>query len=552
MPAENKPRAKRLSRRQAIRGEWLAAPAGGPPPPHALRSPNNTSGVRAVGDPALPPLGIIVLNRLGFGPRPGDLAAFNALSSNDAARLILWVDSQLNPGAINDSVCDAKLNAAGLPTLNKSLPQLWADHYNGSLSRTEPISDIRDAAMLRAVYSQRQLFEVLADFWHNHFSVYAWDYAYASATWVSYDRDVIRGHALGNFRAMLEAVIQSPAMLYYLTNYINQVAGTNENLGRELFELHTMGTENYAGVVDPFGVPKDLQGVATQYCDNDVYETARCLTGWRVNDGNSQAPADNGTFFYYAAWHDKANKLVLGKYLSAFQADLKDMHDVLDLLANHTGTADFVARKLCRRLVSDTPSQALVDMAAGVFHAQAAAPDQLKQVVKAILFSNEFQTTWGQKVKRPFEAVAGALRATNANFLPDGGFWYYYEQAGQALFAHHSPDGYHDTRADWSNTNSLLERWRVVNYLVQDVFSNTTLDLPGQMPGSVNTPNGIAGFWINRLLGRPMDPAANRLQVVNFMAQGRNPDFALPADQILERLPHMVALILMSPDFQWR
>ena len=211
-----------------------------------------------------------------------------------------------------------------------------------------------------------------------------------------------------------------------------------------------------------------------------------------------------------------------------------------------------MVRKLCRRLVSDTPSQALVDMAAGVFHAQAAAPDQLKQVVKAILFSNEFQTTWGQKVKRPFEAVAGALRATNANFLPDGGFWYYYEQAGQALFAHHSPDGYHDTRADWSNTNSLLERWRVVNYLVQDVFSNTTLDLPGQMPGSVNTPNGIADFWINRLLGRPMDPAANRLQVVNFMAQGRNPDFALPADQILERLPHMVALILMSPDFQWR
>lgn len=155
-------------------------------------------------------------------------------------------------------------------------------------------------------------------------------------------------------------------------------------------------------------------------------------------------------------------------------------------------------------------------------------------------------------MKRPFEAVAGGMRATNANFLPDNGFWYYYEQAGQPLFSHHSPDGYHDTRPDWSNTNSLLERWRVMNYLVQGVFDQTTLDLLGQMPGSVTTPNAITDFWINRLLGRPMDPAANRLQVVEFLAQGRNPEFDLPADQVADRLPHMVALILMSPDFQWR
>src|SRR5262249_35482846 len=161
----------------------------------------------------------------------------------------------------------------------------------GPLDVTQPLRDVRDAAFIRAVYSQRQLNEVLADFWHNHFSVYAWDYSFASSTWASYDRDVIRGHMLGNFRQMLEAVATSPAMLYYLNNYVNQVAGTNENYGRELFELHTMGTENYAGVVDPFSVPK-IGGTATQYCDNDVYETARCFTGWRVNDGSWDTPGN--------------------------------------------------------------------------------------------------------------------------------------------------------------------------------------------------------------------------------------------------------------------
>jgi uncharacterized protein (DUF1800 family) len=557
MTASNASRSapvRRLSRRQALRPDQLLAalPPAAPDPATGLRVPQH--GLALDGDPPQAPLSVIVLNRLAFGARPGDFAAFNALGANDDARLTVWVDSQLNPGSINDTNCNNILAAAGFTTLNKTLPQLWADHYRGSQNRTQPLSDVRAATFLRAVHSNRQLFEVLVDFWHNHFNVFAWDYSYASATWVHYDRDVIRANALGNFRTMLQHVAGSPAMLYYLDNYINQVAGFNENYARESFELHTLGAENYLGVVaDPFTIPKDPNGIAIGYCDNDVYEAARSFTGWRVNNGNSGAPGDDGTFYYHAPWHDKANKLVLGQYLPANQADMKDGNDVLDLLAYHPGTARHIARKLCRRLIADDPPQTIVDAAAAVFVANKLAPDQIKQVVRTICLSAEFKAAWGQKVKRPFEVAAGILRASNAAFnTADNTFFYYYEGAGQALFSRRSPDGYPDKKSDWSNTTALMQRWRFANILVQDYLGSASVDTLSQMPGALTTPNQIVDFWINRLLGRPMDTAANREAVLDFIAQGRGPNNAMPADEIADRLPHMVALILMAPEFQWR
>ncbi len=549
MPASTPPSSappRRLSRRAALRPDRLLAP----PPPTGLRP--EAPGLVQGGDPGLAPLNVIVYNRLAFGPRPGDLAQFNTFGGNDDARLTAWVDWQLNPAAINDAGCDNLLGAANLVTLNKPLSQLWNDHYRLNQNRTLPLSDTRTATFLRAVHSNRQLNEVLADFWHNHFSIYAWDYSYASATWVHYDRDVIRANALGNFRTMLETVAKSPAMLFYLDNYINQVAGFNENYGRESFELHTLGSENYVGVVDPTTVPQE-NGLAIGYCDNDVYEVARSFTGWRVNNGNSGAPGNDGSFYYHDAWHDKANKFILGQYIAANQAPLEDGMDALDLLAFHPGTARHIARKLCRRLIGDDPPQTIVDAAAAVFVAQKNAPDQLKQVVRTICLSDEFKAAWGQKVKRPFEVAAGILRATNASFSnANNTFWYYYESAGQALFSRRSPDGYPDRQSDWSNTTALMQRWRFANLLVQGYLGSATVSLLGQMPGSVTTPNQIVDFWIDRLLGRPMDPAANRELVLDFIAQGRNPNSALPGDQVADRLPHMVALILMAPDFQWR
>jgi uncharacterized protein (DUF1800 family) len=399
--------ARRLSRRAALRphrllpSAALRPAANEPPPPAGLRKDGGSGAGPLGGDPALAPLSIIALNRLAFGPRPGDVAAFNALGADDDARLTAWVDQQLNPGAIADTDCNNRLAAAGFTTLNKTLSQLWADHWLGSAGRTVPITEVRNAALIRAAYSQRQLFEVLTDFWHNHFNVYAWDYAYASATWVHYDRDVIRPNVLGNFRVFLQSVATSTAMLFYLDNYLNQAAGYNENWARELFELMTLGSENYLGVMNPLDVPVDGNGIVIGYCDNDVYEVARAFTGWRVNNGSSGAPGNDGAFYYHDAWHDKANKLILGEWFPANQGPMEDGNEALDRLAAHPGAARHIARKLCRRLISDDPPQPVVDAAAAEFTAHLAAPDQLKRVVRVICLSPEFKSAWGQRSSAP-------------------------------------------------------------------------------------------------------------------------------------------------------
>ena len=221
----------------------------------AMRRP--ADGPRAPASPPVPPpLAVRVHAKAGFGPGPGDVAAFQALAGNDADRLTAWVDQQLNPAAIPDAACDAKLAAAGFTTLGKSLAQLFQDHHAADppdwYDRIRPAIETEIATWIRAVHSRRQLFELLADFWHNHFNVYGWEFIEAPV-WVHYDRDVIRANALGNFRQMLEAVAKAPAMLVYLDNFTNfadsGVGYGNENFPRELIELHGMGAEASYGAI---------------------------------------------------------------------------------------------------------------------------------------------------------------------------------------------------------------------------------------------------------------------------------------------------------------
>lgn len=534
--------------------------ADGTPAAPALRSPQNEVTGAAGGAPSLPPLAVLALNRMGFGPRPGDIEAFNALAGTPEACLEAYVEQQLNPAAIDDSACDTLIAGHQFQTLGKSLTQLWTDHVRKEgiswTERTQPMWETEQATFLRAVYSRRQLLEVLADHWHNHFNVYGRDY-WTAPVWVHYDRDVIRGHLLGNFRQLVQAVAQSPAMLYYLDNQSNSGGNPNENYARELFELHTMGAENYFGVkpltVGPDGgfihpAPKDANGRPLLYVDDDVYGATTCFTGWRVD-------TDTGVFKFDAAAHFPYQKIVLGRAIPAAQG-IQDGHDVLDLLARHPGTARHIARKLCRRLISDHPPESVVQAAADTFMANLDAADQLKQMVRTILLSAEFRTTWGQKIKRPFEYAVSLLRAAEADFTVADNFRWVYQNLGQELFSWSPPNGYPDFKEPWSGTMPILQRWRLANWLIEwkyggDGPNKDERRLRFNHPPGVTTAIAIVDYWSQRLLGYRL-PEYERQQIIDFMAYGRQPTVELPAKEIGDRLRYMIALIFQSPSFQWR
>ncbi len=522
------------------------------------------------GLPTLPAAGIIALNRMGFGPRPGDIAAFAALGANDPDRMAVYVAQQLDPGTISDSELDSRLAAAGYESIGISQDPdtyratLWDWYINdnapsGNTSSSLPRDELTRSTFVRAIYGNKQLVEVMTDFWLNHFNVDINHSSFVRTMYAHMDL-VIRLEIMGNFRTMLEAVANSTAMLYYLDNYTSSNAGPNENFSRELFELHTLGSENYLGVLQQNQVPLDGEGRPIGYVDADVFEATRCFTGWSFSYGVS-GDGDTGLFYYRQDWHDRFQKNVLGVFIPQDQAALKDGRDVLDALASHPGTGRYIARKLCRRLISDNPPQNVIDAAAAVFTAQWQAPDQLKQVYETILMSEEFRTTWGEKIKRPFEISVSAMRAAGADFTlrmddsDTSSFLSRYDDTGQELFNWPAPNGYPDVRGAWQSMTPRVSTWRLCNWLIDfdDADDNYYLDVLGQTPVTVRSPNELADFWIQRILYRPMDPA-DRNEIVQFMAQGINPDFDLNFDDgdTLDRLRAMVGLLLMSPDFLWR
>lgn len=452
-------------------------------------------------------LAVIAHNRTGFGPRPGDLEGFSFEEH---------VEQQLHPEQLDDPECDRRL--AGLTTLTKSFDRLYAEHWDAIPDNpTEeqwaylelPFRQTVQAAFLRAVYSQRQLQEVLVDFWHNHFSVYGQEEEILPL-FPAYDRDAIRPHVLGNFRSLLGAVASHPVMSIYLDNRSNDVAGPNQNYARELLELHTLGSECYQGDRDPLAVPRTGSGLAAGYVENDVCEVARCFTGYAVDED------ENGRFGYVSSWHDPSNKLVLGRYLPR---DARDAELVLDMLVEHPATARHVAFKLCRRLVADDPPPDLVTRVAEVFWKARKAPDQLRQVTGYLLRSEEFQTSWGSKRKRPFEFTVSLLRALEVDFSElNEDFLALYDRMGQPLFSRPSPDGYPDVADHWDHTGSILFRWQLLRDL-----------LAGDLGVGVDlSPRD----WTRRLLGR----ASRHQELLDELKSSRE----------------TVALLAMGAEFQLR
>ncbi len=612
MPASTATAAFIASRRRFFGALAASVGANATDPALARRRPG-LDGLRNASVPAtpdvlsFPPAAVRWLTRCTFGFTSQDLAAFNALGASDDARWQTWLARQLDPASIADAGCDARIAAAQFVTLGKSAHQLWIDHHaetSDYFLRMLPVAESECATVIRQAYSQRQLFETVVDFWHDHFSVFGWDYD-GGPMFPAFDRDAIRANAFGNFRTLLQAVGESASMMYMLDLYANSRGGPNENYSRELCELHTLGAENYAGVLSP-GDPSLPVGeepmpgggtrpVRLEYVDTDVYNTTRILTGWTLSGSRWPYTEINnvplGEFVYDDSDHDQYDKYFLNVAFDPYQHQA-DGIKLFDVLAAHPGTALHVTRKLCRRFVGDNPSTALVQLAAQTFQQSWEAPDQIAQVLQIILQSTDFKDSWGTKMKRPALAAVGALRAAGADFTPKPDntttytpteeFMGRLQAAGHRLFYWPAPNGYPDDQTAWSSTGTmgmtlkllprLLEMHQVESYdngqpFLVDIQAQTLAAFPDP---ALRSAAAMIGYWCDRILGYRPEPthtvavdflrqnaaATDALDIVTDGTDSGHPSHTgtwnlndLSRHYTIARLRTAVALVLCSPEF---
>jgi len=361
-----------------------------------------------------------LLSRAAYGPWPGDVEHVRSVGES------AWIEQQLDPKSIDDSLCT--LRARRFEELEQAAGECY--EYTKPVLREE----MARATLLRAVYSKRQLFEVMVSFWTDHLNVNIekGDCIYLKPY---DDRTVIREHALGNFRDLIRASATSAAMLVYLDGKENTFAKMgdipNENYGRELLELHTLGVHG-------------------GYTQKDVYEAARCLTGWRV-----RAKFRRGTVFFEPTLHDPGEKFVLGQTIPA-GGNEQDVERLLDIVCRHPSTARHIATKLVRRFVSEDEPASLVDRVAEVFKT---SNGDIKSLVRTVLSSDEFKQSKGAKFKTPFRFVASALRAVGADTHAHQPLIAYLARMGQGVFQYPTPDGYPDKTSPWLGT--LMWRWNL-------------------------------------------------------------------------------------------
>ncbi|HEV3142042.1 MAG TPA: DUF1800 domain-containing protein [Vicinamibacterales bacterium] len=510
-----------------------------------------------------------ILNRIGYGARPGDVEKVRAIG------LDRYIDEQLHPDRIPDSAAASRLagltsitmnsreiaekyerpleelrrqraangrqdappaRGAGAPGVSNDAPPAMQDPVQQRAQAV--VLELSEQKILRAIYSERQLQEVLTDFWFNHFNVDARK-GPDRFMLTEYERETIRPHVLGKFRDLLDATAKSPAMLFYLDNWMstdpngphmdpraargriargpfgpvfipprmpqqqnpnNMRRGLNENYGRELMELHTLGVDG-------------------GYTQKDVTEVARALTGWTI-----QNPRQGGGFRFEPRLHDEGQKIVLGHVIKAGGGE-SDGRQVLDILATHPSTARFIATKLVRRFVSDTPPQALVDRAAKRF---GETGGDIREVMRTILTSQEFLSpdAYRAKVKTPFEFIVSAMRSTVADVGDAMPLVRAINQLGMPLYQCQPPTGYKDTADAWVNTGALVNRMNVALRLANGQMPRVSVERD-QLPA-----DGDA--MIARLLGGEASETTRAT-----IAKASTP-------------PQMAALTLGSPEFQRR
>jgi len=483
-------------------------------------------------DPApTPSLAVHAAHRLQYGPLPGDIARIESMGYD------AFLQEQINPSLINDSAAEAILNTYPRATLHETPAQLYDRRDLGNGENNLPVLEVRHRRWGLRAMSKRQLYEVVVDFWTDHFNVYGFDYFIQSMfpKW----ENLLRLHALGNFRAFLSAVVTSPVMLRYTGNHRNRNTGPGNQLARVLLEQHTLGLDAYR-----------LGGV---YTDRDVDEVGRAFTGWAYDDNS--ASANRGQFLYTHSQHDAFSKVVLGQTLPAGQPALKDGEDVLDLLAFNPATARNICRKLCVRFIGENPPDSIVNGAADVFMALALDPNQIRSTIFHILNSAEFRDPAYRmtRFKRPLEWMLSMMRALNVTYSLDSDFHNRFNDLGMPTFGWRRPEGPPDSNAFWASNHGLFLRWNYMYRIANNDFSGDGYSLPvdGVAPGSLTTVRGLTQFWSDRAFQRTI---SNRSLdgLMDFFSEGRNYDSELAPSQITDKLRHTVAMAAMTPEFQWR
>jgi uncharacterized protein (DUF1800 family) len=519
----------------------------------------------------------IFLNRLTFGATNADRAALQELGREG------WLAAQLAMPTADDAL-QQRLSAARLhisydagddgvngawDAVDEMRPLGYLDadpagqvdllNFDMAMEYTErqrPAQEVIAASLIRAVHAPAQLREVMTQFWHNHFHVNAQKDETTAAFFPSHDK-VMRDHALGSFRALLGAVARSPAMLYYLNNADSTASPANENFARELLELHTLGAENYVNDTAPNwrDVPGAADGLAQAYIDQDVYEVARAFTGWSVGDGRTITDGVNaprsGQFHYVEAWHDPYQKRVLGVEFAPHRGPMMDGEQVLDILSHHPGTARFVSRKIIRRLLTDDPDPDMVDRIAAVFLAQVNAPDQIAQVVTAIVHDPAFASTPPAKFRRPFEFLAGLYRATGVEVdSPDLAWDWQLQQAGWKQHSYGPPTGHPDRASRWSSASTMARMVDYALYAHDDWFGCTTTPLATLAPTGASF-DDLGRYWTERLLGP--GAAADVADLAKaFGIEDRATPMTLTDEEMQGLSATFIAFAAISPDFMLR
>ncbi len=445
----------------------------------------------------------LALNRLTFGARAEERARFAEIGLQN------YIEEQLDFDSINDLSCNLQLST--FKTLNMEANELEgiSNHLFEGYDRESIPNELRQATLIRQIYSKRQLYEVMVEFWSDHFNIFIEKGNNFYLKTVD-DREVIRKHALGSFRDLVWASAHSPAMMIYLDNQANEKSHPNENYARELMELHTLGVDG-------------------GYTQQDVMELARCLTGWNVKEHFWL-----GDFVFKDDLHDTGAKKVLGMPIA--NAGIQEAEQIIEMLVNHPSTAKFISTKLTRRFIADDPPQELIETAAQTF---LDTKGDIKSVLRVILLDGLALAK--PKYKRPANFVLSALRMLNVEtdaVAPND----HLLRMGQLYFNWPTPDGYPDHSEAWQG--NLMPRWQFAFELIRGEIKGAKHNLNALLDvSSTGVLHDDVDSITSLLLGAPLDGSGRD----ELIASVRGAD---ATDE--ETLQIIAASIIASPSFQWR